>query len=98
MLHVGVVQAAAAAAHRLDDAVGLLRHHLGALVGHQPGDGQLDQRKLFAPAHHNDAAAHLLQPVRGLRHVRLVGADDDHVVAVMRHRAGDCAIGAVAEA
>ena len=33
-----------------------------------------------------------------MRHVGLVGADDDHVVAVMRHGGGDGAIGVVAEA
>ena len=45
-----------------------------------------------------DAAADLGQPVGGAGHVGLGGADDDHVVAVMRHRRGQRAGHVVAEA
>ena len=84
--------------HRRDHAVGLRGDDLGALVRHQAGDRQLDQRQLLALADDDDAAADLLQAVGGQRHVVAVGADDDHVVAVVRDGRGHRAVDGVAEA
>jgi gluconolactonase len=86
VLHVGVVHAAAAVRHRPDHRVGLLRHHLGRLIRHQPGDRHLDQSLFHTVGEHHDAAADLVQAVGGQRHVGLAGAHNDHVMAVMGDR------------
>ena len=98
MLHIGIVQRAAAFGHRRDHAVGLCGNLARRAVGHQPGDGQFDQRDLGAVLPDGHAAADLAQPVRGSGHHRAVGADDDHVVAVMRDGRGHRHPAFVAEA
>ncbi len=67
-------------------------------VGHQACDGQFDQRNLLPVLPDGDAAANLAQPVRGQRHIRAAGANDDHVVAVMRHGRGHRHLALVAKA
>ncbi len=98
MLHVGVVQRAAHGAHRRRQRLGLGGHDLGALVRHQPGDRHLDDGQFLALREDHHPAADLAQPVGGSRHVGLVGADDDHVVRIMRHRRRQRAILQIAEA
>ena len=98
MLHVGIVQDATAVCHCSGKRLGLVGHLARRAVRHQARDGQFDQGQFVSVAPEGDAASDLGQPVRGQRHLVTVGADDDHMMAVMRHGRGQCHPALVAKA
>ncbi len=88
---------AAARLHGLDQPCDLVRHDFRRLHGHQPGDGEFDQSEFLPAGDDHDAAADVFEPVRRQRHVALVRADHDHVVAVVRHGRRHRAVDRIAE-
>ena len=64
----------------------------------RPAIGSSTSASSLPLRHDDDAAADFLQPVGGERHVVAVGADDDHLVAVVRDGRGHGAVDVVAEA
>ena len=61
----------------------------GRFGGHQPADGQLNQADDLAIFHDNLPAADFGQFVGSQGHILFVRADDDHLMAVMRHGGGN---------
>ena len=98
VLHIGVVERAATGGHGGDHGVGFGGHLAGGAVGHEARNGQFDKGEFRAVFPDGHAAAYVAQTVGGKGHVGAVGADDDHVVAVVCDSRGDGHLPLVAEA
>lgn len=98
MLHIGVVEGAAAIPHGLHHLVGFGGDFRGGAVGHEACDREVYGGQFGAIFEDGDAAAQAAQVVGGEGHLIRVGADDNHVVAVMGHGGGHGHFPGVAEA
>jgi hypothetical protein len=78
--------------HRLDQRSALRATISARSSDISPAIGSSTSASLLALREHHGAAADLAQAVGGQRHVGLVGADDDHVVAVVRDGRGHGAV------
>ena len=68
---------------RLAERVERLAHFLEGQIAHQARDGQRQFGQHLAVGDHHETALQIVQPIDGGRHVRIVGADDADVVAVV---------------
>src|SRR6185369_514405 len=83
MLHVGIVEHAAALAHRFHQTVRLGGHHFRPFIRHETGNRHFYKSELPALRYDDNAALHFGKSVGGLSHIVLRRADDDHMMAVM---------------
>src|SRR3989304_2903172 len=88
-LHIGVVQMAAASFKPLQNCRGFSCHDRGRLAGNQSGNWPINLADSPPILDHHLPAAAGCQFIDGLGHQSIIGADDNHVMAVMCHSGGN---------